>query len=200
MPHSPRWHDGRLWVLESGRGKLAVVDPATGAREDVAEVPGFARGLTFAGRYALIGLSRVREHTFDGLPLTRDRTEPLQCGVWIVDTVTGEIAGHLAVHRLRTGDLRGRVAPGTPLPRDGRTGRAARRHRLRAARTKPCVTSWRPPERTPRASTPSTADRGAGADESAGELRHDVDRDAEEVTPSKLFVTVTTSVLTLTQR
>jgi uncharacterized protein (TIGR03032 family) len=96
MPHSPRWHDGRLWVLESGRGKLAVVDPATGKREDIAEVPGFARGLTFVGRYALIGLSRVREHTFDGLPLTRDRTEPLQCGVWIVDTVTGEIAGHLA--------------------------------------------------------------------------------------------------------
>jgi uncharacterized protein (TIGR03032 family) len=96
MPHSPRWHDGRLWVLESGRGQLVVVDPATGARPDVAEVPGFARGLTFAGRYALVGLSRVREHTFDGLPLTRDRTEPLQCGVWIVDTVTGEIAGHLA--------------------------------------------------------------------------------------------------------
>jgi uncharacterized protein (TIGR03032 family) len=125
MPHSPRWHDGKLWVLESGRGKLAVVDPATGARDDVAEVPGFARGLTFVGRYALIGLSRVREHTFDGLPLTRDRTEPLQCGVWIVDTVTGEIAGHLAftgfvqeifevalLHGLRYPEL---VEPGAPL-------------------------------------------------------------------------------------
>jgi uncharacterized protein (TIGR03032 family) len=96
MPHSPRWHAGRLWVLESGRGMLTVVDPATGTREDVAEVPGFARGLTFADRYALIGLSRVREHTFDGLPLTQDRTEPLQCGVWIVDTSTGETVGHLA--------------------------------------------------------------------------------------------------------
>jgi uncharacterized protein (TIGR03032 family) len=96
MPHSPRWYDGRLWVLESGRGMLTVVDPATGARDDVAEVPGFARGLTFVGRYALVGLSRVREHTFDGLPLTRDRTEPLQCGVWIVDLVTGAVVGHLA--------------------------------------------------------------------------------------------------------
>jgi uncharacterized protein (TIGR03032 family) len=96
MPHSPRWHRGRLWVLESGRGMLTVVDPATGAREDVAEVPGFARGLTFADRYALIGLSRVREHTFDGLPLTRDRTEPLQCGVWIVDIEAGEVVGNLA--------------------------------------------------------------------------------------------------------
>ena len=32
MPHSPRWHDGRLWLLESGRGALCVVDPATGQR------------------------------------------------------------------------------------------------------------------------------------------------------------------------
>ena len=96
MPHSPRWYGGKLWVLESGRGMLAVVDPITGSVERVVRVPGFARGLTFAGRYALIGLSRVREHTFDGLPLTRDRTEPLQCGVWIVDTHTGEVAGHLA--------------------------------------------------------------------------------------------------------
>jgi hypothetical protein len=23
MPHSPRWHEGRLWVLESGTGRFA---------------------------------------------------------------------------------------------------------------------------------------------------------------------------------
>src|SRR5262249_1911547 len=28
MPHSPRWHDGRLWVLESGTGRLLHVDIA----------------------------------------------------------------------------------------------------------------------------------------------------------------------------
>ena len=32
MPHSPRWHDGRLWLLESGTGRLVLVDPATGRR------------------------------------------------------------------------------------------------------------------------------------------------------------------------
>ncbi len=26
MPHSPRWHDGRLWLLESGNGALGYVD------------------------------------------------------------------------------------------------------------------------------------------------------------------------------
>src|SRR5687768_710003 len=40
MPHSPRWHDGQLWVLESGTGSLALVDRASGRRETVASLPG----------------------------------------------------------------------------------------------------------------------------------------------------------------
>ncbi len=95
MPHSPRWHDGRLWVLESGVGALGVVDLDTGHVEHVARLPGFARGLAFVGPYALVGLSRVREHVFDGLPLTRDRTEALRCGVWVVDTATGSTVATL---------------------------------------------------------------------------------------------------------
>src|SRR5205823_2242709 len=45
MPHSPRWHDGRLWVLESGTGGVVRVDPSGGRRETVATLPGFTRGL-----------------------------------------------------------------------------------------------------------------------------------------------------------
>jgi len=94
MPHSPRWRDGRLWVLESGRGRIGVVDLASGRVDTVAELPGFTRGLTFVGRYALVGLSQVRETVFDGLPLTQ-RAEPRRCGVWIVDTSTGQTVGFL---------------------------------------------------------------------------------------------------------
>ncbi len=95
MPHSPRWHQGRLWLLESGRGGLATVDLADGSVETVAELPGFTRGLAFAGDYALVGLSQIRESsTFGDLPVTR-RLRERQCGVWIVDTQTGEIAGFL---------------------------------------------------------------------------------------------------------
>jgi uncharacterized protein (TIGR03032 family) len=57
MPHSPRWHDGRLWLLESGTGRLALVDLAAGRCRPVAELPGFARGLALVGPYAFIGLS-----------------------------------------------------------------------------------------------------------------------------------------------
>ena len=61
MPHSPRWLDGRLWVLESGKGTISVADLDAGTVETVAELPGFTRGLLFAGGLAFVGLSQVRE-------------------------------------------------------------------------------------------------------------------------------------------
>jgi len=95
MPHSPRLHDGRLWVLESGTGRLLLVDAVTGLRETVAEVPGFGRGLAFAGQYAFIGLSKIREtSTFGGLPIA-ERLSELKCGVAVVDLQRGEIAAML---------------------------------------------------------------------------------------------------------
>jgi uncharacterized protein (TIGR03032 family) len=94
MPHSPRWHDGKLWILESGRGTLSVADLDAGTTEVVAHLPGFTRGLAFAGPYAFVGLSQVREHLFGGLPLTQDLDQRV-CGVWAVDTRSGEIVGFL---------------------------------------------------------------------------------------------------------
>jgi uncharacterized protein (TIGR03032 family) len=95
MPHSPRWHDGRLWLLESGTGQLVLVDPATGRRQRVAELPGFARGLALAGPYAFVGLSRIRPTSaMDGVPLA-DRREQLKCGVAAVDMRSGRVVALL---------------------------------------------------------------------------------------------------------
>ena len=95
MPHSPRWHDDRLWLLESGRGELATLDLATGRTETVVELPGFTRGLAFAGGHAFAGLSQIRESsTFGDLPLT-DRLRERVCGVWIIELRSGQIAGFL---------------------------------------------------------------------------------------------------------
>jgi uncharacterized protein (TIGR03032 family) len=94
MPHSPRLHDGKLWLLESAKGTLISVDPSRGSVETVAELPGFTRGLAFAGPFAFIGLSQVRESVFDGIPLgQRLRAEERSCGVWVVDTRDGRVAG-----------------------------------------------------------------------------------------------------------
>jgi uncharacterized protein (TIGR03032 family) len=95
MPHSPRRHDGRLWVLESGTGRLLLVDPATGRPQTVAEVPGFARGLAFAGPYALVGLSKIRKTSaMDGVPLA-ERRDGLKCGVAAVDVRGGRVIAFL---------------------------------------------------------------------------------------------------------
>lgn len=88
MPHSPRWHDGRLWFLESGKGHLSVCDPGTGKVDVVAELPGFTRGLSFSGSVAFVGTSQIRETaTFGGLPVSSlpDRA----CGVWAIDLRDG---------------------------------------------------------------------------------------------------------------
>jgi len=93
MPHSPRWYQDQLYVLESGAGSLATVDLETGQLTTVVELPGFTRGLDFIGRYAVVGLSQVRETAvFAGLPLT-ERVKDRQCGVYIVDIVEKRIVG-----------------------------------------------------------------------------------------------------------
>lgn len=97
MPHSPRLYSGKLWVLNSGRGELCVLDPADGHLEVVTQFDGYARGLSFIGSYAVVGLSLPRYETFTGLPLDEilaaRKLEP-RCGIAVVDLRSGrQIAG-----------------------------------------------------------------------------------------------------------
>jgi uncharacterized protein (TIGR03032 family) len=93
MPHSPRWYDGRLWLLNSGTGELLRVDLERGRSEVVCRLPGYLRGLCFRGPYALVGLSKIRErHIFGGLPV-QERCEKLLCGVAVVDLRSGREVG-----------------------------------------------------------------------------------------------------------
>lgn len=95
MPHSPRFYNGKLWVLESGAGSLSVVDLDSGKLDHVALLPGFTRGIDFYGPFAFIGLSQVRESAvFSGLPIT-ERGDELVCGVWVVDIRNGQTVGFL---------------------------------------------------------------------------------------------------------
>lgn len=96
MPHSPRFRDGDVWLLDSGRGHLIRVNLTNGERTVVvANIPGYARGLSFAGWFAVIGVSRPRSNNaFSGLELdeslNRQGIAPI-CGVVIVDTKLGEV-------------------------------------------------------------------------------------------------------------
>lgn len=95
MPHSPRFHDERLWVLNSGAGQFGYVDRAAGMFQPVAFCPGYARGLSFVGRFAVIGLSGPRENgAFGGLMLDEElasRRREAFCGLLIVDIDSGAI-------------------------------------------------------------------------------------------------------------
>ena len=49
MPHSPRWQDGRLWILNSGCGELGYLDSDC-RFVPIAFCPGYLRGLAFVDR------------------------------------------------------------------------------------------------------------------------------------------------------
>jgi uncharacterized protein (TIGR03032 family) len=98
MPHSPRLHNGELWMLNSGTGELGVVTnvgkgaKGTPAFEPRAFCPGFLRGLAFHGDLAIVGLSKPRYKRFEGLALDQklaDADSEPWCGLQIIDTKTG---------------------------------------------------------------------------------------------------------------
>lgn len=100
MPHSPRLHDGRLWVLNSGTGELGTVDVQSKKFEARAFMPGFLRGLSFHGKYAYVGLSKPRDKHFEGLPLDqklRDAKLDPVCGLQVIDLESGKCAEWLHV-------------------------------------------------------------------------------------------------------
>lgn len=89
MPHSPRMRGSQLWVLNSGCGGLGKIDLDRGEYENVETMPGYTRGLCFAGQFAFVGLSKIRETAvFGGIPIAEDR-ESLRCGIGVVDLISG---------------------------------------------------------------------------------------------------------------
>lgn len=87
-PHSIRKRMGKLWLCDSGMGELGTLDPAQGRYTTVTKLPGFTRGLTLLGPYAIVGLSKVipkYEPYAPGLDPKKS-----QCGVVFVNQKTGK--------------------------------------------------------------------------------------------------------------
>lgn len=95
MPHSPRWYRDKLWLLDSGNGYFGYVDFDKGEFVKVCFCPGYLRGLTFVGDYAVIGSSLPRgSKTFQGLGLDEElkqRDASPRCGLFVVDLRTGDV-------------------------------------------------------------------------------------------------------------
>lgn len=95
MPHSPRWYRDRLWLLNSGTGEFGYADLEAGRFEPLVFCPGYLRGCAFIGDFAIVGISKPRNHsTFSGLPLEetlRQKNAESRCGLLVIDLRSGDI-------------------------------------------------------------------------------------------------------------
>lgn len=92
MPHSPRLHNGELWLLNSGTGDLGVVNLTTKQFEPRVFCPGFLRGLSFHNDIAWVGLSKPRYQRFEGLDLDarlQKADSDSWCGIQAIDAKSG---------------------------------------------------------------------------------------------------------------
>lgn len=100
MPHSPRLYRDQLWLLNAGTGYFGRMNRATGVFEPLTFCPGFLRGLSFAGDYAVVATSRSRENkTFSGLELDDNLTAKgaqAHCQIAVIDLKSFDL-----VHFLR---------------------------------------------------------------------------------------------------
>jgi len=94
MPHSPRLHKGRLYLLNSGTGHFGTLDPTTGEFEAITFCPGYVRGLSIVGNFAIIGLSKPRNRGIFRGPLGDNLKKhgiEARCGIYVVDLISGEV-------------------------------------------------------------------------------------------------------------
>jgi protein O-GlcNAc transferase len=96
MPHSPRWYQGKLWILNAGTGELGYVDDSKFV--PIAFCQGFVRGLAFCGDLAIVGLSKLRSASFSGLVLEERllaEGKTAECGLMAINIHSGEIVHSL---------------------------------------------------------------------------------------------------------
>jgi len=120
MPHSPRVdRDGSVVLLDSGRGQIVRIDPATGARTDIAFCPGFLRGMALHDGFAFVTVSKPRNGNFAGLALDAElekRDATAWCGVLVVDLANGDIVEWIRLEGFITELVDVAAMPGVRCP------------------------------------------------------------------------------------
>ena len=95
MPHSPRLHGGKLWILNSGTGELLIVDPNNGKTTAVTKLPGFLRGMALFQNIAFIGVCKAREKKIFGDLEIEKMEQELECAIYAIDLISGGIVGFI---------------------------------------------------------------------------------------------------------
>ena len=85
MPHSPRYHEGKVYYCDSGKGLVCSYDPETGLSKTLIKLQGFPRGMDFYGPLMFVGLSRVRATDVKRpAPISKEFDETF-CGIRVID-------------------------------------------------------------------------------------------------------------------
>jgi uncharacterized protein (TIGR03032 family) len=98
-PHSAKLDGGRLWICDSGFGTVGYVenyeslDAGTARYVPIATLPGFTRGLAFAGDLIFVGLSKVIPKYEPYAPGINSASS--RCGVVAIDRRTGATVASL---------------------------------------------------------------------------------------------------------
>jgi uncharacterized protein (TIGR03032 family) len=114
-PHSARLWRRRLWVNNSGYGQFGT---ASERFVPVAQLPGWTRGLAFAGGYAFVGVSRVIAR-FRAYAPGVDVAKSV-CGIFIIEVSSGRIVASMVwpdgnqIFAVET--IPARLATGFPYP------------------------------------------------------------------------------------
>ncbi|MBR8827123.1 MAG: TIGR03032 family protein [Gomphosphaeria aponina SAG 52.96 = DSM 107014] len=117
MPHSPRYYQGKLWVLNSGSGELGYIE--SDKFQPVTFCPGFVRGLAFWQNFAIVGMSKPRDRSFNGLALDETlakKDATAKCGVMVIDLNNGQVAHWLEFEGVVTELFDVVVLPGVKQP------------------------------------------------------------------------------------
>jgi uncharacterized protein (TIGR03032 family) len=92
MPHSPKLHNGKLYVLSSATGELYHIDRENGRADTILKAGGFVRGLYMYKDFVFIGHSHLRQQskTFDRLEIPK---KDQWSGISVWQLSKGEMVG-----------------------------------------------------------------------------------------------------------
>jgi len=95
MPHSPRWHQNKVYFCNSGYGLICTYDPLTKKHVTLAEAPGFTRGIDFYGSLMFVGLSKVRVGDVKTPPPLAEKYDETYSGIWLYNLENNSEIGHI---------------------------------------------------------------------------------------------------------
>jgi uncharacterized protein (TIGR03032 family) len=95
MPHSPRWHNGKVYFCNSGEGQVCVFDPTSGKHTVIAELQGFTRGIDIIDGLMFVGLSKMRQSDVANPAALTQKYEETYSGIWLINLDDHSVVGQI---------------------------------------------------------------------------------------------------------